>query len=295
MLILQKTATHFFHMGLVAACPYRFHCVIPRWLNHERFRIVLLPRQLLETARPFLRPQTKKVREQISREWVQDLSLITEENSELARHCADAIGLDVESAEKTRKLVFDHGELMSPHNTFWSMGKMEKKIGTCLSSTYSWRKKSLNTKSQTPDDSKEIFTGMNFEQNCLTVYSYHPLTSSSRGRAYMFCLTMCFPNNFIPVFCTVQIPWITRTLPTAARTTSSCSTWSQTRPFEPTAPSSASPAIGTRSTGWKSSCTGTTWRTVRLWKWVNASLGRWGGGRKRESNLFMSPLVAFLN
>lgn len=82
---------------------------------------MLLPRQCLKLPGPSSAPQTQKVREQISDEWVQDLSLIAEENNELARHCADTIGLDVESAEKARKLVFDHGELVSPRKTFGSV------------------------------------------------------------------------------------------------------------------------------------------------------------------------------
>lgn len=52
----------------------------------------------------------RKVREQISEEWIRDLALVAAENNELARHRADAICLDEESAEKERKLVFDHGE-----------------------------------------------------------------------------------------------------------------------------------------------------------------------------------------
>lgn len=50
------------------------------------------------------------MREQISLEWVGDLKLISAENTELARHREDAMCLDVESAEKDRKMVFDHGE-----------------------------------------------------------------------------------------------------------------------------------------------------------------------------------------
>lgn len=50
------------------------------------------------------------MREQISREWVKDLSLIAAENNELERHREDAMFLDDESAEKDRKMVFDHGE-----------------------------------------------------------------------------------------------------------------------------------------------------------------------------------------
>eukprot|EP00904_Undaria_pinnatifida_P004554 jgi/Undpi1/1409/HiC_scaffold_11.g04800.m1 len=52
-----------------------------------------------------------QVREQISREWVNDLSLIAAENNELERHREDSMFLDVESAEKDRKMVFDHDPL----------------------------------------------------------------------------------------------------------------------------------------------------------------------------------------
>lgn len=51
-----------------------------------------------------------QVREQISREWIQDLSLISAENSEVERHREDSLCLDSESKKRDRKLVFDHGE-----------------------------------------------------------------------------------------------------------------------------------------------------------------------------------------
>lgn len=52
------------------------------------------------------------MREQISREWIDDLALVAAENDELARHREDSMFLDVETAEKDRKMVFDHGEML---------------------------------------------------------------------------------------------------------------------------------------------------------------------------------------
>eukprot|EP00903_Cladosiphon_okamuranus_P006174 g6071.t1 len=52
-----------------------------------------------------------QVREQISKEWIQDLGLIAAENSEVERHREDSLCLDSDSKEKDRKLVFDHDPL----------------------------------------------------------------------------------------------------------------------------------------------------------------------------------------
>ncbi|CAM9787914.1 unnamed protein product [Scytosiphon promiscuus] len=52
-----------------------------------------------------------KVREQISNEWIQDLSLVAAENTEVERHREDSMCLDSESKQKDRKLVFDHDPL----------------------------------------------------------------------------------------------------------------------------------------------------------------------------------------
>lgn len=52
----------------------------------------------------------KQIREQISQEWIRDLELVSAENSELERHREDAICLDKETAERDRRMVFDHGE-----------------------------------------------------------------------------------------------------------------------------------------------------------------------------------------
>ncbi|CAM9670451.1 unnamed protein product [Ectocarpus sp. 4 AP-2014] len=52
-----------------------------------------------------------QVREQISREWIQDLGLISAENSEVERHREDSLCLDSESKKRDRKLVFDHDPL----------------------------------------------------------------------------------------------------------------------------------------------------------------------------------------
>ncbi|CAM9357348.1 unnamed protein product [Pylaiella littoralis] len=52
-----------------------------------------------------------RVREQIATEWIQDLGLISAENSEVERHREDSLCLDVESKQSNRKLVFDHDPL----------------------------------------------------------------------------------------------------------------------------------------------------------------------------------------
>lgn len=54
--------------------------------------------------------ESEQIREQISREWIRDLELVSAENTELERHREDAVCRDKESAERDRKMVFDHGE-----------------------------------------------------------------------------------------------------------------------------------------------------------------------------------------
>lgn len=58
----------------------------------------------------------KQIREQISREWIRDLELVSAENTELERHREDAVCLDKDTAERDRKMVFDHGEIVICRN-----------------------------------------------------------------------------------------------------------------------------------------------------------------------------------
>lgn len=62
-----------------------------------------------------------QVREQISNEWIQDLSLVAAENTEVERHREESMCLDSESKQKDRKLVFDHGEKMGRRHTCYNV------------------------------------------------------------------------------------------------------------------------------------------------------------------------------
>lgn len=76
-------------------------------LSHSRF---IKPLVVFCTADSLPSTWPTQVREQISREWIQDLGLISAENSEVERHREDSLCLDSESKKRDRKLVFDHGE-----------------------------------------------------------------------------------------------------------------------------------------------------------------------------------------